>query len=460
MSKNALGRLFGVATGIALVLAACRDQFTEPGRVIHPSGAPRRTQTLGTAPIPVPPNNTAGGGTVPTFSTGISVPVNGRFVVTVSGNITVGDNPNPCNATGSLQGTYGPNGFNDGAAELLVGVSLIHSMGQAGISFTPGYGGLNGPTTIRSDTIRAVYGGVIWAGRGGIAGATNCGSPTDTYGLYSLSGSQTVSVDLIDMFVPHLTLTASKLRGGVGDTITYTAGNNDPVYSSFTITQWRWVADSGFTPPAGTVEKLSVGQCGTSSVCRHTPLVPGTMWVIGTANGQPDSASVHVAIVPCPLGDSVMDDPHVRQLLNLYQQQSESAHVEYGGYIYFDKIAQAYVVNYQPLPPPNAPTECHFSLQIPPPFQDSIYIAVRSWHTHPTQPGRRFSNCPDRAPGSEAGRGPSRPWDFNTVNSTGIPGLITDPNDAWVVVPNSQRRWWQSTVTSKSRTSKQCSPWV
>jgi hypothetical protein len=142
MNKNALGRLLGAAIGIGIVLAACsRDQFTETRHVI-PTDAPRRTQTLGTEAIPVPTNNTDGAGAVPAFSTGISVPVNGRFVVTVTGSVTVGNNANPCNIVGSSQGTYGPNGFNDGAPELLIGVSLIHSMGQAGISFTPGYGGL------------------------------------------------------------------------------------------------------------------------------------------------------------------------------------------------------------------------------------------------------------------------------------------------------------------------------
>jgi hypothetical protein len=332
-------------------------------------------------------------------------------------------------------------------------------MGQAGISFTPGYGGLDGPTTIQSDTIRAVYGGVIWVGRGGVAGATNCGT-NNLYGLYSLSGSQTITVELIDIFVAHPTLIASKLRGGVGDTITYTAGSTDPSNAPFAVSGWHWRPDSGYTAPVGATEKLTDSQCASNTVCRHTPLVPGTMWVVGSINGAPDSASVHVKIVPCPMGDSVMDDPLVRQRLLSYLQQSEAAHVEFGGYIYFDKLQGQYVVNYQPLPPPNAPNECHFNLSFPIPFQDSINVAVRSWHTHPLESGKVFTGCPDREPGSRAARGPSRPWDFDAVEKTQVPMLIMDPTDAWVAVPRSQRRFWQSSVSGKTWSSKSCMPWI
>lgn len=148
-----------------------------------------------------------------------------------------------------------------------------------------------------------------------------------------------------------------------------------------------------------------------------------------------------------------MDDPHVRQQLMQYLRQSESTHVEFGGYIYWDKMLMTYLVASMPLAPPNAPNECHFTHGLPIP-QDSIDVAVRGWHTHPLPAGRLFTHWPDYEPGSRAVRGPSD-LDKKAVDKTALPELIVDPNEAWVLFPKSQGR----SLISKPWNTKACLPW-
>jgi len=351
--------------------------------------------------IPIQATNAeaTGGGEIGFIPTGIILPANSRYVLSVSGTVQVSAASVPCefNSFGYV-GEYGPNGINDGGFhQLEVSVALQGPLSTSIVTH-PTNKGTPGPTSIYTDTLSSFGGGEILVARGGIAGGTNCGQAGVSYPAYNLSSSQIVSVVLTYVPPPPpMTIGASTRYAGVGDTVSYGAGVAPPG-GSLSISRWRWVPDTGYSAPPGAIEKLSDAQCGTQTACNHTPLVPGTMWVIGAVNGNPDSASVHVNVVPCatPIAtrDTILDHPLVRKLL---RQAWDSSHYtdpitsnrrERGGYVW--RLPDGtYQVNIYAA---SGDTPCTTARTPPSPFPG---VPIAAFHVHPFKHLEILpSNCP------------------------------------------------------------------
>jgi hypothetical protein len=109
---------------------------------------------------------------------------------------------------------------------------------------------------------------------------------------------------------PDLTLRASPTSGPVNMSATFTPNWSDGrTINNADVTAWTWTADS---LPGATA------QCASAhATCTDTIKENGTMKVSVSRNGVTRTATVHVAVSKCPMGDStgIADRPEIRQTL-------------------------------------------------------------------------------------------------------------------------------------------------
>jgi hypothetical protein len=262
-----------------------------------------------------------------------------------------------------------------------------------------------------------------------------CDTPT-TPDCFSYSGSFDVSVT---PFPAELVLEASKSAVTPGQNVTFTASvvpdTIENVGVPFKVAEWRWLPDAGG-------EGAVLTQCANQKLCNFAPTVSGTMRATGFANGADDVATVHVTVFPCLTGDSLLDDPLVRELLRMtgavtgYPSQPPADRLERGGALHCTLSGECEPVLYPPGPDDDA---CNWwpPTTIPPGTIRPVVV-----HTHEFAPGDELP--PEivcrRKPGLKslpagvirlAGDGPSG-GDFATGAALGI---ILAPNTVWVIPP-------------------------
>ena len=233
--------------------------------------------------------------------------------------------------------------------------------------------------------------------------------------------------------IPHLDLAASQyVLAAPGDSDTFTPSGNGVVV----VQGWHFTPDSAeggsasriATPSAGVLRtrlpsgapptggrspamapsrptySVSVGnswdQCGPSApICENFVANSGTVEVIATVNGVQLTATVHVTVIPCPTGDSRLDDPKFRQLMKLVWDSSDASNsditkrTERMGVVLYDTRTKTYT--YQMLPLNSVDSlngPCQVNAQVPAHTLDVIIAAIL--HSHPFQEGERFGgNC-------------------------------------------------------------------
>jgi hypothetical protein len=275
-------------------------------------------------------------------------------------------------------------------------------------------------------------GRVTWV-RPGTGG--QCDSP-GTPDCFTYTGAFDISVT---PFPAELVLTASRSAVTPGENVTFTAsvtpGTIENVTVPFKVQEWRWLPNAG---GEGTV----LAQCANQKFCNYAPTVSGTMRATGFANGAEDGATVQVTVFPCLTGDSLLDDPLVRDLLRMtgdvsgYPSQAPANRLERGGALHCTLSGACEPVLYPPGPDDDA---CNWwpPTVIPPGTIRPVVV-----HTHEFAP---FDTLPPesvcrRKPGAKplptgtirlAGHGPSG-GDFFTG---GAHGIIIAPNAVWLIPP-------------------------
>ncbi|HUQ46028.1 MAG TPA: hypothetical protein VM033_05220 [Gemmatimonadaceae bacterium] len=232
-------RRASVALSAGILAIACHaEQLTGPSAMLP---VPRADAggILGPASIPIPENNTAGGA-LPAMSAGLSVPVATSFIVRVSGQTTVSNNPavQQCDPTQPVFGgaSVGPNG--DAYYQLKVSASLRQPSGN---EFAIGFWERDGGSALESDTLWASTALEVRVARSGIQGSMNgqnCSS-----GLYNLSSAQTISVEVLDGHELQLEPSAVVVR--TGTPVSFTATSRG---AAVTVPSWAFVPASA-TPP-------------------------------------------------------------------------------------------------------------------------------------------------------------------------------------------------------------------
>lgn len=232
-------RRASVALSAGILAIACHaEQLTGPSAMLP---VPRADAggILGPASIPIPENNTAGGA-LPAMSAGLSVPIATSFIVRVSGQTTVSNNPavQQCDPTQPVFGgaSVGPNG--DAYYQLKVSASLRQPSGS---EITVGFWVRNGGSALESDTLWASTALDVRVARSGIQGSMNgqnCSS-----GLYNLSSAQTISVEVLDGHELQLEPSAVVVR--TGTPVSFTATSRG---AAVTVPSWAFVPASA-TPP-------------------------------------------------------------------------------------------------------------------------------------------------------------------------------------------------------------------
>jgi hypothetical protein len=253
---------------------------------------------------------------------------------------------------------------------------------------------------------------------------------------------------------PRLMIVASTTSATVGDTVWYGAQVSS-IGGTISVSSWRWDADAGYVPPPGAVERLSAAQCGANTGCGHTPLVPGVMWVFGTVNGNPDSASIHVNAIACPTKDTILDNPIIRrgllQALSLSKADSVPTSIrrEQGGYIYRDTTTGQLAYQITTAAGGDA---CNVN------FTADLAHTIYMFHTHPFNPSEGLSG-PEKLPstnclGTAAGSwydpktwGGLSPFDWRLSVNKGKPSVVIDRKRIYVSDPSvtDSTRWGSST---------------
>jgi len=172
-------------------------------------------------------------------------------------------------------------------------------------------------------------------------------------------------------------------------TVVFTAGADEPKVV-FAITQWKWKPDSGTTGVVST--------CGASISCSYKPQASGTMWVYGTVNGVPDSASNQVIRIPCPTQDDFLDRQNLRDSLAKLWQLSNGSNSNFSlrrerGLAMYDSAGKT-LIRILPLDTSATPCETHLPTPVPSPGR-----LLMEAHVHPFTPGDLLpSNCKFKKP--------------------------------------------------------------
>ncbi len=285
---------FGILVA-GLVLAACvgTENPTAPGRrgELPSVQADWTPGPLGSYTLATPPYNDI---ITPYNSTAITVPAGAPARITITGFVSFSVNPDYVTCWGSPPPpppggfwSVGPAGFANSPWYWRVHV-LRSSQPSDEISLSP----LNDPGA--GSTTGYVQGpATIYAGRP-VALPGACGNPQIPYApMYTVSGSQTVSVEALDS--AHVDPTPNASAVPPGDTVSYTIRVDwDP---TFTVTGfWVWVSDTT------TNNSTIVGNCARQKTCRVVVRERGHVEVngIATLGGSLNSRSAVMGIEPPP----------------------------------------------------------------------------------------------------------------------------------------------------------------
>lgn len=360
--------LAAVAVLVVLTALACSDQLAPPPPKGFNLGHPLfsvadMNATLGTDSHDAHASPVSLGTTIgPTVAT-----------VTISGSLTLKWTQASGYPSGSVAGTFTPSGR--WTTNGCVDGGQVAISGPAGVEVSP-------CDNADPYTTQHTFVGSYTAGRSkdylvqrwGYCGYPAYGWPAD---CVTYSGSQTISVKRL---TADLSLTASPTTAvQPGTSITYTAAatpetiGNPAVLTPFSITQWVY-ADS-----AGTHGCTSV----TATTCTITANTSGTVTVTAVVNGEQQTRTMSVTVVPCPTGDPILDSAAVRKGLDSLWKLSNptdpvTANRHERSMNVYDS-AGVTVIRIEPFDPTtDGPCENMLKRDVPPPGTLKAQI-----HTHP-----------------------------------------------------------------------------
>lgn len=189
-------------------------------------------------------------------------------------------------------------------------------------------------------------------------------------------------------------------------------GSLTPNVASWSLSSpWAWKPDVG-------TGGISPNTCAwNEKTCTRTYSKTG--WMVATAVIEiytvKDSARAYK--VPCPTGDSIVDQEVVRNaLLHALAASNPGAAneldmKEHGGYVLRDRITGQIVIQPELSPASN----CWILGTVPPPIDFAKYELLAEYHTHPYQPYQATIQCRDPITGEVTsynplwGYGPSEP---------------------------------------------------
>lgn len=196
---------------------------------------------------------------------------------------------------------------------------------------------------------------------------------------------------------------------------------------------WRWVPDSA-------VAGDSVPCASTASrTCTRVVNSSGTMLLSAYVNGEQQQQSLHVDVVPCPTGDSLLDTPEVRRLEQALWDSSnvtdpnQSNRVERIGAV-IDSAGQRRYVMFGLTGNPSLDTPCAVSAGSPLDGRSTAGWTITAiFHTHPFADSTTYTD--NRCPGGGNGTvgyapSPLNGWasgfDWNMSASAHAPSYIID----------------------------------
>jgi len=460
---------WAVVIAIGISSAACLDDRSNPLRP-PPSRASDGLPGAATYTVPfgVAATNDVNNGSFGPVPAGLLIPARSRFILRVTGLLTVTQKPDlPCEMPAPAPGigTYGPRGYN-----LPMGLQAAFSASGSFISlFHPG-----GDTLVlQSDTMYTPIAQDLLLWRQGIVGAIGCAEGSST--LYEMSGTQDVTVEVVEVLAPNeMILSPNPVpRQYQGDTVHFAV---QPKYGANltgenltmrapdgapTPYAWSFTPDSSNGNPAPTQQVIP--GCYNDRTCNFKASVSGTIKVYGSFSPNSydpvDSVMAHVDVIPCPWKDDpVMDSPDVRRRLTEEFKLSDSLQLERGGVIFRNDSTGAYDVVYSS--GPYTPTQCRFDIKL---FTKPGFTQVGIWHTHPAK-NTVLTNCPTRPPGSRTGAGRSSPWDFAAQKQVDpLPAYVMDRDDIYRIRNKPQTGFWSifgSSQAVRREPWKRCLGWA
>ncbi len=265
---------------------------------------------------------------------------------------------------------------------------------------------------------------------------------TATIGEYPLTDSVHVTVER-----PTLTVTASPKSITGAQSVTFTATVTPTLAVAWNLSgPWTWRPDSG-------TGGISADCQWFDNPCTRTVSKSGTMTAVTTIGEYTLTASVHVSVVPCLTGDSLLDDSRIRRALNNAlnatnltgpawdRRERGGGRVQRWDGTTFDTL---FAVD-----PTDGPCDVNFAAR----NLGSIGYLIMSWHTHPFTPldpndplpydasQSPPTNClplvgkkpPPLGKVYSAGPGPSIPGDIQS----GYPAIVVEKNGSvWVINEN------------------------
>ena len=241
-----------------------------------------------------------------------------------------------------------------------------------------------------------------------------------------------------------LRLRAKPQFGAAGDTVRFTPqwSDGDTVLAS-TVQGYSWTAD---TLPGRTAG------CGAVASCLSTVYESGVMVVTVQRNGVTRTAKVHAVRVPCPTGDSLLDNPELRSNLAYldearFASTSPGNRLETGAYLYWNIYTGEFMGM---IGVGNAATACSWNDQ-PWPTAPTHWIGIVRGHSHPYDPkidtlpvGTVCGTRTLRRP-STPDYGPS-PADDSVAMGDGAPSFIVDADSIYRTDGPDQHHSWPRTM--------------
>jgi hypothetical protein len=240
-----------------------------------------------------------------------------------------------------------------------------------------------------------------------------------------------------------LRLRAKNQYGGAGDTVRFTPrwSDGDTVPS---VQGYAWTAD---TLPGRTTG------CGAVASCLTTVYESGRMTVTVQRNGVTRTAKVHAVRVPCPTGDSLLDNPELRSNL-AYNDLARTASTEpgnrfeNGAYLFQNQYTGEYMGQVGIV---NAATACSWNDTPYPPAPRWWQIVVRS-HAHPYD--IKTDSLP---PGTKCGKRTLHVWEHphygpsppdSSVARDGVPSFQVDADSIYMTDGEHPHKSWPQTLGS------------
>jgi hypothetical protein len=244
-----------------------------------------------------------------------------------------------------------------------------------------------------------------------------------------------------------LTLTVDRASGPPNYPATFRAANSDG--TNIMAMQWTFTPDGGGAPYSP-VPACPTGVQGTFWDCPMNVKESGTMSIRASVHyDHYSTASVHVTVVPCPTGDTLLDNPLFRRLMKTVWDSSQAGkssvadRTERMGVLFRDTVTKAYQYKLLPLNPVdslNGPCQ----VNAPGFSYPSTWKIVTFVHSHPFQKGEQFAgNCPKDAKGNYLvyDKTPQTGWasgtDWKTSLDKHLPSYIIDSMQVIRIVGDS-----------------------